>query len=102
MLRLMTVMDDTIDVFNKDPDLLNLREHINDKFLDIFRQGLEKYLEGKWSEATTLLLQSNQMMKDMVPHFDGDGPSLTLLEYMEERNFIAPSNWKGFRPLTSK
>ena len=42
------------------------------------------------------------MMKDMVPHFDGDGPSLTLLEYMEERNFIAPSNWKGFRPLTSK
>ena len=98
----MTIMDDTIDIFNKDPDLLCLREHINDKFLDVFRQGLEKYLEGKWTEAKTFLDQSNSMMKSMVPNADGDGPSLTLLEYMEERQFTPPSNWKGFRPLTSK
>ena len=32
----------------------------------------------------------------------GDGPSRTLLEYMKERNYVAPKDWKGYRPLTSK
>jgi hypothetical protein len=32
----------------------------------------------------------------------GDGPSITLLEYMKERNYKAPADWAGFRPLTSK
>lgn len=100
--RLMTVMDDTVEIFQKDPDLLYLRAHVNEKFFTVFRQGLEKYLEGKWTEAKTFLQQSNEMMKTMAPVLNGDGPSLTLLEYMEELQFEAPADWKGFRPLTSK
>jgi len=101
--KLMTIMDDTVEIFQKDPDLLYLREHVNEKFLNIFKQGLEKYLEGKWKESKQFLDQSNEMMKTMSPSFiNGDGPSLTLLEYMEERNWEAPADWKGFRPLTSK
>jgi hypothetical protein len=32
----------------------------------------------------------------------GDGPTHTLMSYMRERQFTAPSDWMGFRPLTSK
>jgi hypothetical protein len=32
----------------------------------------------------------------------GDGPSQTLLRYMKGFNFVAPADWQGFRPLTSK
>jgi len=42
------------------------------------------------------------MMKLLAPVLGGDGPSLTLLEYMEARNWTAPGDWEGFRPLTAK
>jgi hypothetical protein len=32
----------------------------------------------------------------------GDGPSKTLLEYIEARDKQAPVDWLGFRPLTAK
>ena len=32
----------------------------------------------------------------------GDGPSQRLLAFIEEHGGRAPSNWRGFRPLTSK
>lgn len=32
----------------------------------------------------------------------GDGPSQTLLAYIEARHCEAPADWQGFRPLTSK
>ncbi len=37
-----------------------------------------------------------------IPGMTGDGPSKTLLRYMNEFNFVAPNTWKGYRPLTSK
>lgn len=49
-----------------------------------------------------MLSAANDMMKLLVPESEGDGPCLTLLEYMEERNWTAPSDWQGYRPLTSK
>jgi hypothetical protein len=57
---------------------------------------------GKWDDARDLLSAANDMMKLLVPGSEGDGPCLTLLEYMEERNWTAPSDWQGYRPLTSK
>jgi len=35
-------------------------------------------------------------------YIGGDGPSKTILSYMGNQGFVAPSSWKGFRPLTSK
>jgi hypothetical protein len=32
----------------------------------------------------------------------GDGPCQTLLSYMKDRDYTAPADWKGFRPLTNK
>ena len=41
-------------------------------------------------------------MKDLAPALGGDGPCLTLLDYMQEFGPNAPDWWKGFRPLTAK
>ena len=49
-----------------------------------------------------LILFLDAFMKFAAPSLGGDGPSQTLLSYMEEYNFQAPVAWKGFRPLTSK
>ena len=42
------------------------------------------------------------MMALLVPSMGGDGPCQTLLEYMGERDWTAPGDWEGYRPLTSK
>jgi hypothetical protein len=93
--------DDATDVFADDCDLRMLRAHISDEFRSLFEKGVNTYLEGKWSEARGLLQQCDDMMKK-IPSLDGDGPSKTLLRYMENLNWTAPDDWGGFRPLTSK
>lgn len=42
----LTNSDDTADVFDKDDDLLMLRSHITPIFLDIFKSGVDHYLDG--------------------------------------------------------
>jgi len=95
----LTEKDSTEDVFEQDADLLALRSHIFQEFVDTFNEGVSSYLIGDWSTARIFLEASNKLM---VPTFGCDGPSKTLLEYMETRNWTAPNDWAGFRPLTSK
>lgn len=92
---------DLIEVFEKDYDLVTLRKHITAEFLQEFKQGVDTYLQGDWTVARKHLEKSNELMAQ-VPSKAGDGPSLTLLRYMEAYGWQAPSSWKGFRPLTSK
>jgi hypothetical protein len=82
--------------------MIALRAHITPAFLDIFQEGLNAYIAGNWPEAKKSFDIANQMMTEMVPGREGDGPCLTLLEYMEERNWKAPDDWAGYRPLTAK
>mmetsp|Transcript_24385 Transcript_24385/g.35798 ORF Transcript_24385/g.35798 Transcript_24385/m.35798 type:complete len:840 (+) Transcript_24385:136-2655(+) len=98
----LTSSNETSDVFEKDYDMLTLREHITPEFLSTFQQGLEYYLQGDWGSARGFLERATQMMSQVPSMEKGDGPSLTLLRYMENHGWQAPSSWKGFRPLTSK
>ena len=95
--------DHTGDVFEQDYDMLTLRKHaVDPEFLQIFKDGIAEYLAGNWPNARTHLERANLFMKEAAPALGGDGPSLTLLEYMKNQNFDAPKNWQGFRPLTAK
>jgi len=51
-------------------------------------------------KAKEIFEKSDSMLKNTP--LGGDGPSRTLLNYMDERNFEAPKDWKGYRPLTAK
>lgn len=92
---------DTAEVFEKDVDLQQLRSHISDAFLDCFKAGMTSYIQGDWNAARTSLEKANAMMSE-IQGLSGDGPSMTILSFMATYNFRAPSDWKGYRHLTSK
>lgn len=109
----------TVAVFQKDIDMLQLQVHVTKAFQDAFAEGLADYLKGNWLQAKHHLKESNRIMKETLEAFqhsplykhtpgstamqiEGDGPSQTLIKYMEEFDFEAPEDWKGFRPLTAK
>ena len=94
-------LDDAGDVFDEDCDVLDLRKHVTEEFLTAFNKGITAYLAGEWLVSKIALEESNELMKK-VPGFSCDGPSATLLEYMNARDWKAPADWDGFRPLTSK
>ena len=97
----LTNDSDTIDVFEMDDDLLMLRAHVKEDFTAQFSEGIKVYLEGDWMAAKKLLETANKTMAEAAPTLGGDGPCITLLNYMEARDWKAPSDWAGYRPLTS-
>eukprot|EP00981_Chlorochromonas_danica_P001467 scaffold310_cov174-Ochromonas_danica.AAC.6 len=118
---LISSLDDaqntTMDVFGRDVDLSQLQVHVTQSFLETFADGLSEYLKGHWVHARALLMDSDRIMRQSLLAFEdsplcrhspgselilGDGPSRALLSYMKECNFVAPSDWRGFRTLTSK
>ena len=97
----LTNKDDAADCFEEDSDLLDLRSHVTPDFITNFQKGVSSYLAGDWSVARVFLKKSDELMAQ-VEGFDGDGPSQTLLSYMGSRDWQAPADWDGYRPLTSK
>ena len=98
---------ETEELFNDDTDLCILRRHArhdaNDfEFVDLFKTGVQCYLDGDWIQAKDLLVKADAMMKVRAPSLGGDGPSATLIRYINEHGPERPSWWEGFRPLTSK
>jgi len=84
----------------EDPDLVQLRRLSTPEFNDIFKQGVQNYLTGNWTRAKESLEKADGMMTR--GDVGGDGPSRTILNYMKNRQWECPSDWKGYRPLTSK
>jgi len=68
---------------------------MSDSFYEKFTYGFENYIDGKWLEAAKHFKKCLHINPD-------DKPTQVLLNYIGEFNNIAPSNWKGFRELTSK
>ena len=64
-------------------------------FLESFKLGFEDYIAGKWKEA-------KQKFKECLEIRKSDGPTLTLMNYIESLGFEAPESWKGYRELTEK
>mmetsp|Transcript_18206 Transcript_18206/g.33850 ORF Transcript_18206/g.33850 Transcript_18206/m.33850 type:complete len:952 (+) Transcript_18206:62-2917(+) len=90
----------TVEEWNKDQDLQQLRILATAEFNKKFKEGIDTYLLGNWSKAREILEECDVMMKDN--DHGGDGPSRTILNYMKNRAWICPTDWEGFRPLTSK
>ena len=65
-------------IWNKDPDLKAMRQHISEEFEDVFKQGIKKYLAGNWAEAIKGLKEANQIM---ITHCVEEGH---VEEYLDE------------------
>jgi len=108
-----------------------MRSHVTPEFEETFKEGLRHYLNGAFGEALKCLKMANEIMiesvvndgrlaavnamgdkllnssssDDDVIHLRkeiGDGPSQTLIAFIEKHNGIAPKGWNGVRQLTSK
>ena len=84
----------TLSLFKNDADFIDLRSDFSKEFQKQFAEGYQNYKKGMWKDAKTIFEKCVKQRND--------GPSKTLLEFMEETNFVAPSDWDGYRALTSK
>ncbi|KAG8460208.1 hypothetical protein KFE25_004456 [Diacronema lutheri] len=75
--------------------IFSLRRACPPDFGATHARALAAYLLGDWRSAARLFREALAL----VP---GDGPSTTLLTYMERRSLAPPPGWRGVRELTSK
>lgn len=130
----------TPSIWNRDQDLLAIRQHMSPEFEKEFDHGRNQYLLGNWELALKHLKAANEIMIECImdqgyieselgdnyeynidliqDHITSgqnmsdeekrmrnemcDGPTLSLIDYIESRGGIAPDNWEGYRPLNKK
>lgn len=83
-------------MFETDPDIVSMREHLSKEFLGTFRLGFHHYEAGEWHTAREIFARTQYMLGVE------DGPSTVLLHFMSTKNYIAPEDWGGFRELVEK
>lgn len=77
----------------KDDSFQAMREKFSMAFVQTFRMGFNNYKEGEWEEAAKLLFSACQVLRRR------DGPSESLLAFMQERSYKAPHDWQGSRDI---
>ena len=82
-------------IYRTDKDLDLMRAGINQGFIKQHQEGYTNYIAGNWNQAV-------ENFKKALVLRPNDGPTVTLLSYMEGHNGIAPPTWKGYRILTEK
>lgn len=73
----------------------SLRAGVKDVFFVDFKSAVDAYIAGNWDAAKTFLEKCQSVNEK-------DGPTKSLMAVMGRSNFAAPSDWKGYRGLTSK
>jgi len=95
--------------FESDEDITVMRQPFSPEFLQRFATAYRNYEAGQWRVARDLLLTCNFAAFDGVGSskaiasqdaWPEDGPTTTLLRYMQDLNFKPPEKWPGFRELT--
>lgn len=86
--------------FFTDEAIKGMRSHLFRGFHYKFNRGLKYYLAGNWSVSKTIL---QDLQLDCMQHWGKpDGPSSTLLKFMQESSYVCPTGWKGYRVWDEK
>ena len=72
-----------------------LKKTKSDIFYQYFEDGFGDYIDGEWKDAAQNLEKARYLDKS-------DGPTKTILDYIKKLHYKAPTNWDGYRVLTSK
>ena len=82
--------------FSEDADFQELRKRADPKFEYQFTKGYNAYIKGDWQTA-------GKTFEKLVKARPNDGPSINLERVINKKHKrLAPPDWQGFRPLTSK
>jgi class 3 adenylate cyclase len=82
----------TEDLFIRSKELTIMKKGFSEEFFLAFEKAINEYLAGDWANAKAEL-------ENVLTIRTKDGPSISLINYMSENGFKAPSDWKGFRYL---
>jgi class 3 adenylate cyclase len=52
----------TQSIWDTDQDLQGMRQHVGDDFMEKFSDGVQHYLDGRWTEAVELLQDADDLM----------------------------------------
>ena len=109
-------------IWDKDPDLRAMRNHISEDFEQEFNAGMKAYYDGDWDLAIKKLEEANNIMveaaideedlyyelnnsperKELYRKTASDPPSMYLINFMKSYGGKAPDDWDGWHPLLSK
>jgi class 3 adenylate cyclase len=122
----------TTHIWELDQDLNSMRQHVSDEFMAKFKEGVDLYIDGKWTQSIEVLKDADELMMETVLEsgyidYDdiddlnqvlnrnnrseevqrarnelGDGACKSLIQYMSRRNGVPPADWRGVRALMSK
>jgi len=76
-----------------DDDISRMRERYCEEFVQTFRMGFCNYQQGEWRVAHRQLIRACKILGER------DGPSESILDFMQQRQFEAPADWQGHRDL---
>lgn len=79
-------------LFERSKEVQLMRKEIDSKFLQVFGEGLELYLEGDWEAA-------KQKLQECLKVKVNDGPTRAILQFMGEFGFCVPENWQHCRNI---
>jgi class 3 adenylate cyclase len=93
------------DAFEMDEEVALMREAYSPEFFRRFATGYRNYETGNWKVARDLLFtcyyspRSDVGAKPWVheDEWPRDGPTRSLLKFMEKSDFTAPPDWPGYR-----
>jgi len=99
---------DVFDAFDVDPELIKMRDVYSPEFFRRFATAYRNYETGSWKVARDLLFTCHHAPRKDVgakpwvneDEWPIDGPTRTLLKFMERCNYKAPWNWPGYRCLS--
>jgi len=83
-------------MFDDDWDLHAMTEGFPPDFFQSFRGAYKHYLKGQWEEARAGLMYAEEM-KGME-----DGPTQSLIHFIDLHHGVAPRNWAGHREVPEK
>ena len=61
-------------------------------FVEVFNEGVHKYLEGEWSESADFFQKAQRFV-------EGDAPSAKMVGILKGAQGKTPPDWAGFRHL---
>jgi len=96
-------------VFVEDLDVFDMRGPYSMEFFRRFFTGFRNYEAGEWMVARDLLYTCHYTTKSVSTpvklteeDWPQDGPTVALLRFMRQTDYVAPEDWPGHRVLNSK
>lgn len=95
------------DGMTNNPDVMKMRALFSEEFFQRFHMAYRNYEAGEWLAARDMLFTCHYQPRADIGRrlvqseadWPEDGPTVTLLKFMQQRNFQAPSDWPGYREL---